>query len=115
MGPPVTDEERVGPPTTDQERVGAPDHWPGESWTPDHQPGDSGGPCPGCFFPGSPAHPPAPTRVSGASPIGLQVFQPGFQVVEQVDFLAALRAVNIQQFAVVCMPHLSRRLPRAGS
>lgn len=59
--------------------------------------------------------PPAPMLGPGASPVGLQVFQSGFQIIEQVDFLAALRAVNIQQFAVVRVPHLPRRLPRAGS
>ena len=59
--------------------------------------------------------PPAPMLGPGASPVGLQVFQSGFQIIEQVDFLAALRAVNIQQFTVVRVPHLPRRLPRAGA
>ena len=114
MGPPITGQERMGPLVTDQEGVGTPNHWPGESGGPQSLTRRERGPPPRCFFPGS-APTPTPTLVSGASPIGLQVFQPGFQVVKQVDFLAALRAVNIQQLAVVCMPHLSRRLPRAGS
>lgn len=58
---------------------------------------------------------PAATLGRGASPVGLQVFQSGLQVVQQVDLLAALGAVNVQQFAVVYVPHLPRGLPRADS
>lgn len=48
------------------------------------------------------------------SPVGLQVFQPGLQVIQQVDLLAALRAVHIQQLTVVGVAHLPWGLSRTG-
>ena len=48
-------------------------------------------------------------------PVGLEVSEPSLQVVEQVDFLAALRTVDVQQLAVVQLPHLLRGLPGTAS
>ena len=67
------------------------------------------------LLPRVPAPAPTPTLVPGAAPVGLQALEPGFQVVEQADFLAALGAVDVHGLAVVRVPHLSRRLPRTGS
>lgn len=44
-------------------------------------------------------------------PVGLEISKTGFQVVEQIDFLAALRTIDVQQLAVVKMAHLLRRVP----
>lgn len=57
---------------------------------------------------------PAPAPLAVASPVGLQVLQPGLQVVQQVDLLAALRAVHVQQLAVVGVSHLPWGLSRTG-
>ena len=45
-------------------------------------------------------------------PVGFQVLEPGLQVVEQVDLLAALGAVDVQQLSVVQVTHLLRGLAR---
>ena len=52
---------------------------------------------------------------SSVSPVGLQVSQASLQVVEQIHFLAALRAVDVQQLAVIQLPHLLRSLPRTAT
>lgn len=57
---------------------------------------------------------PAPAPLAVASPVGLQILQPGLQVVQQVDLLTALRAVHVQQLAVVGMSHLPWGLSRTG-
>jgi hypothetical protein len=51
---------------------------------------------------------------AAVSPVGLQVFQPGFQVIQQVDLFATLRAVHVQQLTVESVPHLSWGLPRTS-
>lgn len=43
-------------------------------------------------------------------PVGLEVAQSSLQVIEQVDFLTALRTVDIQQLTVVQLLHLLRSL-----
>lgn len=45
-------------------------------------------------------------------PVGLEVLESRLQVVEQVDLLAALGAVDVQQLAVVQVPDLLRCLAR---
>ena len=45
-------------------------------------------------------------------PVGFQVLEPGLQVVEQVDLLAALGEVDVQQLRVVQVTHLLRGLAR---
>lgn len=47
-------------------------------------------------------------------PVGLQVLEPCFQVVQEVDLLAALGAVDVHQLVVVHVPRLARGLPGAA-
>jgi len=48
-------------------------------------------------------------------PVSFEVFESGLQVIEQVDFLAALRAVNIQKLTVVQVSDLLRGLASTGN
>lgn len=52
--------------------------------------------------------------VSVFVPVGLEVAQSSLQVIEQVDFLTALRTVDIQQLTVVQLLHLLRSLSRTA-
>ena len=46
-------------------------------------------------------------------PVGLEVLQPGLQVVQQVDLLAALGAVDVHLLPGAQVTHLARSLARA--
>ena len=50
----------------------------------------------------------------GCVPVGLEVLQPGLQVVQQVDLLAALGAVDVHLFARTQVTHLARSLARTA-
>lgn len=39
-------------------------------------------------------------------PVGLKVSQPSLQIIEKIDFLAALRTVDVQKLTIVQLPHL---------
>lgn len=44
-------------------------------------------------------------------PVGPEVSKSSLQVVEQIHFLAALRAVDVQQLTAIQLAHLLRSLP----
>lgn len=44
-------------------------------------------------------------------PVGLEISKSGFQIIEQVHFLAALRTVDVQQLTVIQLAHFLRSVP----
>lgn len=48
------------------------------------------------------------------SPVGLEVPQPSFKIIEEIDFLAALRAVDVQELTGVQLSHLLRCVSSTG-
>lgn len=56
-----------------------------------------------------------PGSEPGVLPVSPEVFEPSLQVIEQVDLLAALGAVDVHELAGVLVTYLPRGLTRAAN